>query len=77
MAIKQKILDTIKNEHITPIPAWKFFMGTYGLWILSGVLLILGSFGVASIVFLFTKNDWDIYTELSESKFTHIVSTLP
>ena len=77
MDIKQKILDTIKNEHITPIPAWKFFMGTYGLWILSGVLLILGSFGVASIVFLFTKNDWDIYTELSESKFTHIVSTLP
>ncbi|PIR75957.1 MAG: hypothetical protein CO030_01010 [Candidatus Magasanikbacteria bacterium CG_4_9_14_0_2_um_filter_42_11] len=77
MDIKQKILDTIEEKQITPIPAWKFLFRTYGLWILSGFLLVLGSFGVASMVFLFTKNDWDIYNELNESKITHLFSTLP
>ncbi|OIO19820.1 MAG: hypothetical protein CO029_03540 [Candidatus Magasanikbacteria bacterium CG_4_9_14_0_2_um_filter_41_10] len=77
MNIKQKILDTIKEKQLTPIPAWKFLTRTYGLWVLSSLLLILGSVGVATMVFIFTKNDWDIYNELHESKMIHIVSTLP
>jgi len=62
---------------MTPIPAWRFWIQGSGLWVLSGLLLILGAFGVASILYIVTKNDWDIFSEIHESKFTHIISTLP
>ncbi len=77
MDIKDKLLEKIENEHVTPIAQWRFLARGYGLWALSGVLLIFGSLGVASILYILTKNDWDIYSEIHESKLTHIITTLP
>ena len=77
MDLKQKTLEKIQEEHITPIPQWQFLLRGYGLWFITGVLVILGSLGVASILYILTKNDWDIYSEIHESKLTHIISTLP
>ncbi len=77
MDIKNKLLKKIETEHVTPIAQWQFLVRGYGLWVLSAALLILGSLGVATLLYILTKNDWDIYSELYESKFTHILSSLP
>ncbi len=77
MDIKKTLLEKIETEHVTPISQWKFLVRGYGLWAISGVLLIFGSLGVASVLYILTKNDWDIYSEIHESKLTHIITTLP
>lgn len=77
MDLRQKTLEKIQEKHVTPIPQWQFLLRGYGLWVVSGILVILGSLGVASILYIITKNDWDIYSEIHESKLTHIISTLP
>lgn len=77
MDITQKTLEKIQEEHVTPIPQWQFLVRGYGLWIISAILVIFGSLGVASMLYIVTKNDWDIYSEIHESKLTHIIATLP
>lgn len=77
MDIKNKLLEKIENNEVTPIPTWQFLIRGYGLWVLSGLLLIFGSLSVASVLYILTKNDWDIYLELHESKLMHILITLP
>jgi len=77
MDIQKTLLEKIENNEVTPIPAWQFLIRGYGLWVLSGLLLIFGSLSVASILYILTKNDWDIYLELHTSKFMHILLTLP
>jgi hypothetical protein len=77
MDIQKTLLEKIENNQVTPIPTWRFLIRGYGLWVLSGFLLIFGSFSVASVLYILTKNDWDIYLELHESKLMHILITLP
>jgi hypothetical protein len=77
MDIKKTLLEKIETEHVTPISQWKFLVRGYGLWVVSGILLIFGSLGVASVLYIITKNDWDIYSEIHESRLTHIICTLP
>lgn len=75
--MQKTLLEKIENNEVTPIPAWQFLIRGYGLWVLSGLLLMFGSLSVASVLYILTKNDWDIYLELHESKLMHILLTLP
>jgi len=71
------ILKEIKQQDITPIPRWKFLLKNYGIWIIFGLLIILGSLSVSVVIFMFTDHDWDVYKYLNKSFTESILLAIP
>jgi len=73
--IPNQVLEKIKN--IRPTPRWQFLLRDYSVWILGVVSLALGSLSFSVVLFMLANNDWDIYSEISNSFFKFLLITLP
>ena len=73
--IPNQVLEKIKN--IRPTPRWQFLLRDYSVWILGAVSLALGSLSFSVVLFMLANNDWDIYSEISNSFFKFLLITLP
>lgn len=75
--ISEKILDKIKQQHITPKPKWQFLLKDYLVWIMFVIATIIGSLSIGVIIYLLTDFDWTVYQYLHESFFEYFVISLP
>ena len=75
--ISAKILNTIKEKKISPIPKWHFIFKNLLIWILSLISLFIGALSFAIILHLFINNDWDVYKNINDSLIGFILLTLP
>jgi len=76
-SLSKNILKEIKDEHITPIPRWKFLLKNYGRWVAFAVFVLMGSVSISVIIFMLTDHDWDIYRQLNKSFLEYILLSLP
>lgn len=75
--IEEKILETIKEKHLTPKPKWQFLLKDYLVWGSGLISLISGSFAFAVIIHMIITNDWDVYEYINNSLLGFILVTLP
>jgi len=75
--LSDKILDTIKKTHVTPVPRWQFLAKNYAVWVAFGVSVVLGSIAFSIMAERIVRNDWDIYLYLDKSFFGFLMIALP
>lgn len=75
--ISQNILEKIKDEHIIPIPRWKFLLKNYGRWVAFALFVLMGSISISVVIFMLTDHDWDIYRNLNKSFVEYLLLSLP
>ncbi len=72
-----KILETIKEEKITPKPRWTFLLKNYVIWIMCAIALFIGGLATSATIFMIRNNDWDLHRQMGHSLFKFIFITLP
>lgn len=75
--LSEKIIKEIGEKKICPTPKWCFTVRDYGLFILFAVLIIVGAFAVATIIFMIVDYDWSAYRYLGQSRFESVLMALP
>ncbi len=75
--ISDKILNTIKGEHIKPKPRWQFLLQRWLIWIATCVSVIIGSASFSVLFFNLVNNDWEIPKYLGRPTIVHFFNTLP
>jgi len=73
----EKILESIKKEHIQPAPRWKFLARNSVLWMMFAIALLIGALSFSVIVNLLANHDWDIYRYLHKTFLQYLVLSLP
>ena len=75
--LSQTIVEQIKNQGLKPKPRWQFLLKNQVLWSLTLVASLLGGVAVATMIFILTDHDWDVFHYLDRSLFEHTVVSLP
>ena len=75
--ISEKILETIKNDHIAPVPRWHFLVRSCVFWALFGFSVILGSLAFSVMVHIANSIDMDMLSHLQGNLFVSTVMLLP
>jgi hypothetical protein len=71
------ILNTIKEQHITPRPRWFFVLKWSAIWTLLFVTFLVGSLASSAMLFMLTNADWQTYAFLNRSPLAHAIAILP
>jgi len=75
--LSTNILEKIKDEHIAPIPRWKFLLKNYVKWVGFALFVLMGSISISVVIFMLTDHDWDIYQYLNKSFMEYLLLSLP
>lgn len=75
--LSNKVLDTIKEKHVTPAPRWQFMAKNYAMWTAFAISVALGSISFGVIADRVARNDWDIYLYLDKSFLGFLLIALP
>ncbi len=75
--LTDKILHTIKEQHIVPKPRWQFLVQRSLVWTAAGFAALLGSVSFSVMLFEVVNNDWEVLEYLPKPPITHVVTTLP
>lgn len=75
--IAEKIIGKIKNEHIKPLPKWRFILKQALVWFAFIFSVSLGSMAFAVIIYAFFETDFDIFSYQPVSDFTLLLKMLP
>jgi hypothetical protein len=73
----QKVIDTIKDQHIVPEPKWKFLLSVYGRWFVFVGMVSLGAIAVLIMIVIAARLDWDIYMFARQNHMLYFLSLLP
>lgn len=58
----QKILEKIKQGHITPKPRWEFLLKDYVVWLFCAVCILVGSLATSAMLFMLSHADWQYFS---------------
>ena len=75
--LKNKILNVIEGQNISPKPKWQFLLKNYSVWVLGGLSVFVGGIASSLIIFVLMNGEWESYHYLSDSFFHHIVKIVP
>ena len=75
--VSQDTLKKIKNKDIKPKPRWHFLLKDYVVWIFGFISLLVGSLSFSVVLYMLVNNDWDIYSNISNSLWQFILTPLP
>ncbi len=75
--ITQKAIEKINNENIKPKAKWQFLLKNNLLWLMSALVIFVGSLATSVTVFLLTDNDWDTYQYTDKNLLESILLSLP
>jgi hypothetical protein len=75
--LSEKTLKQINEDRIKPRSRWLFVAQGGVIWFLFAVSIIAGSLASATIIFLLSDYDWDIYQNLHRSFLTHFFYAVP
>lgn len=73
----ENLIEKIKEVGVAPTPKWQFLLKDYIVWIFGCLSLIIGGLATSVMIYLLVNNDWQIYTELTDSFFAFFLLTLP
>ena len=73
----KKLAEKIETEQLQPKPKWEFVVKNWVFFIMVGLSVILGSFAVATSIFLINDQDWDIYQRLHHNFIQHLFLSIP
>lgn len=73
----EKILNRIKQEHITPRPRWHFLAKDGALWAAGALAIAIGSVAVSVVIFVLANHDWAIGRILHDSVWGDVFSAIP
>ena len=76
-SIKDKVLESISEEQVTPKKRWHFVLREYGIWIIGIGAFVLGAVATAVTIYVMQAGDWDIHEELGYSSFGFALQALP
>lgn len=71
------IINKIQSDHLVPKPSWEFKVKSYLLWTLLVIVTLFGSLAVATIIFMITDYDWDVFEYLDRGLIEHIFIAIP
>ncbi len=74
--LEDKIIKTIKEKNIRPLPRWIFLAENYFLWSAFIFSLIIGGLSWAAIFYLI-KSDWYVYNNWQGSFVEYMLKILP
>lgn len=77
ITITDKILDTIKGEHLKPKPRWHFIVRQILIWSTALLSVVIGSITFSVILFRMVNNDWEVLKYINRSPVVHAFNTLP
>ena len=77
MALSEKIIATIKNKHLQPIPRWHYIIKNYLFIILYITAITIGGFVFSAGLFLIANQDWGLNTYLKFNPIIFYLSVLP
>lgn len=77
MTLSQDVLKTIKQEKICPKSKWTFVLKNWSLWLIGLLFLGVGSLASAVILYMVSRNDWDLSDRVADSQLGFILETLP
>ncbi len=75
--ISEKVLDTIKHEHLKPTARWKFILKNSLVWVFGVFSLIIGALAVAVIIFMMTTSEWQMFRDAEISAVQMLFLSLP
>ena len=73
----QDTLARIKQEHIAPLPRWKFLARRSGAWFALGLIVLLGALSVSVVYFLLTQLDWELPGMMHQNIFFYGLGVFP
>ncbi|MEM5814166.1 MAG: hypothetical protein QXP82_03570 [Candidatus Aenigmatarchaeota archaeon] len=75
--LEKKIMKEITEGSLKPKPRWYFLIPDIVLKVFVGVISLLGGFALATIYFILTDHDWDVFSYLDHTQLEYIIKTIP
>jgi len=75
--LASKVMHRIEEEHIEPVPGWRFTVPNVILWFAWVVSIIVGSISVAAGIFVVANAGWDYYSTTHDTFLVFFVESLP
>lgn len=77
MKSSEKLIETIKQQDIRPMPRWYYFLKNGLLWAGFGLAVLLGAMAFSVILFAIQQADFNVLSHLSHSKLEMFLGLLP
>ncbi|MBK8567540.1 MAG: hypothetical protein IPN76_30545 [Saprospiraceae bacterium] len=77
MKSSEKLIETIKQQDIRPMPGWYYFLKNGLLWASFGFAVLLGAMAFSVILFAIQQADFNVLGHLSHSKMEMFLGLLP
>ncbi len=75
--VTKKVLDTIRDAHLTPKPRWNFLLKEKIIWGIGVVLALLGGLAFSIVLHSVRTGDLDLYTHTNSGFIKLFFVTLP
>ena len=75
--LSKKVVEAIKEQDLCPKPRWHFLAKEYSLWMIGGVLIIVGSLAFSIVLFMLVNNDWEVHEAIHESFLRFVFISIP
>jgi heme/copper-type cytochrome/quinol oxidase subunit 2 len=73
----EKLIDTIKQKNITPMPRWQFRLKNGLIWAGFMAAVILGALAFSVILFSIQQTDFNVISHISHSRLELLLGLLP
>lgn len=77
METSKKIIETIKEKHITPRPKWHFVMTNALVWLFFAICVCIGAMSFSIILFSIQQADFSLISHMSHSKTELFLGLFP
>lgn len=77
MTVIKKVINKINQEEIQPIAKEIIIFKQVIIWIMLGILLLLGALSASVIVFLLANTEWDLWHKIGMSNWQYVFLVLP
>lgn len=71
------IIEKIKKEHVTPVPAWFATAQNICMWGIGILFATVGAVSLAVVTVIMVNNDWDIYRMFDPNLVRFILVSIP
>ena len=77
MERSEKLIQTIKEQHIQPVPRWKFTLQNTLIWLSFAVAVLMGALAFSVVLFAIQQTDFNVLSHLSHSRLEMFLGLLP
>jgi hypothetical protein len=75
--IASSVLSRIEAEHVVPIPRSRFVVKESAVWAMGVFAIVMGSLGVASLIFTARFSEWEYYEATHDTILTFAMDIAP